>query len=122
MSNNINSDYAIGIGISSSNKAARCAAYCTYWSQGEQETYIDVDNDDRWGAYYSNHKSKYGEKFGVGDIITMQVNTRSKRIKFYKNDKDLGFVPVHSRSKVDFTKNYYLQITLKDYGKIQLIS
>ena len=108
--------YSVGIGISSGNKSARSAAYFTYWSQGVEETYID--DGTRWGQY--NADSKYGEKFGIGDIITMEVDTRNKTIKFYKNDKDLGFVPVHSGSKVDFTKYYYLQITLTDYGKVQL--
>ena len=84
--------HTIGIGIAESNKwwintnyLFKNDPFYSYFSKGE---IFSMSDDKTKRALCCG--TKYGEQFYANDIIKMEVNTKEKTIRYYKNGKDLG--------------------------------
>ena len=71
------------------------------------EIFIKPDNQTK------RARAIYGEKFYKDDLIKMEVNTKEKTIKYYKNDKDLGIAIYNINFKNNIKYNLAISMDFK---------
>ena len=58
------------------------------------------------------------EGYNVNDIITIEIDTKHKTFKYFRNDIQIKFT---DDITIDFNIKYYLAVSFREKGGIQLI-
>ena len=103
----------IAVGIDSSNKKWLNRYF--YFKHQDSSYYVYKFTRNR-GFKYRNSRNEYANNYGhgidVGDIITMELDTNKKMIRFYHNGEDQGI----AFENIDFSENkkYHMAVFLYD--------
>ena len=100
------SQYHIFIGISSTNRE--------YLNYGYQQSRYNHGSYNTMGCIQKKGMAKprtFGQSFKENDIISMELNTMNKTLKFYKNDKSQGIAFTNIPTKY----KYYLAVSFCGY-------
>eukprot|EP01084_Bolivina_argentea_P212518 361225_1 len=101
------------IGIVSARKAINNDCFSK-----KEYAYNFYGRDTTWKSLKCNNYNltiaSYGayDKIKSGDIIKMEVDLKNKSIKYFHNNKDLGF----TFNEIDLNYKYYLGISFADKG------
>lgn len=115
-----NEVYGIGIFVGIANNDSFINGPFFVDTEKENNTYYAYQNEQSFYSTSHHDTSVYGQEYGQGDIITMQLNLKKASLEFYKNGESQGIASKNIVKSADI--RYKLIVSMFSSGdSVQII-